>query len=35
MPSRWMGAEATALYWHLVDIIWILLYPLIYLTGRP
>ncbi len=26
--------EVTALYWHLVDIIWILLYPLIYLPGR-
>jgi cytochrome c oxidase subunit 3 len=35
MPARWMGAETTALYWHLVDIVWILLYPLIYLVGRP
>src|SRR6185312_14613482 len=26
--------EVTALYWHLVDVIWILLYPLIYLMGR-
>jgi cytochrome c oxidase subunit 3 len=26
--------EATALYWHLVDVIWILLYPLLYLGGR-
>jgi cytochrome c oxidase subunit 3 len=26
--------EATALYWHLVDVIWIVLYPLLYLTGR-
>ena len=26
--------EATALYWHLVDIIWIILYPLLYLVGR-
>ncbi|MGY4513512.1 cytochrome c oxidase subunit 3 [Bradyrhizobium sp. USDA 3650] len=26
--------EVTALYWHLVDIIWIFLYPLIYLPGR-
>jgi len=26
--------EVTALYWHLVDIIWIILYPLIYLMGR-
>jgi cytochrome c oxidase subunit 3 len=26
--------EATALYWHLVDVIWIILYPLLYLAGR-
>lgn len=26
--------EVTALYWHLVDIVWILLYPLLYLGGR-
>jgi cytochrome c oxidase subunit 3 len=26
--------EITGLYWHLVDIIWIFLYPLIYLPGR-
>ncbi len=27
-------AEVTALYWHLVDIIWVFAYPLIYLPGR-
>jgi cytochrome c oxidase subunit 3 len=37
--SRWPLGEnpeidVTALYWHLVDIIWIFLYPLIYLPGR-
>lgn len=26
--------EMTALYWHLVDIVWIFVYPLIYLLGR-
>jgi cytochrome c oxidase subunit 3 len=26
--------EATALYWHLVDVIWVILYPLLYLSGR-
>ncbi|HEY2034195.1 MAG TPA: cytochrome c oxidase subunit 3 [Rhizomicrobium sp.] len=26
--------DATALYWHLVDLIWIVLYPLLYLVGR-
>jgi cytochrome c oxidase subunit 3 len=36
--ARWLAGsgseEATALYWHLVDVIWIVLYPLLYLTGR-
>jgi cytochrome c oxidase subunit 3 len=27
------AVEATALYWHLVDVIWIFLFPLLYLTG--
>jgi cytochrome c oxidase subunit 3 len=35
---KWLAGsgshEATALYWHLVDVIWIVLYPLLYLTGR-
>jgi cytochrome c oxidase subunit 3 len=26
--------EVTALYWHLVDIVWIFVYPVIYLVGR-
>ena len=26
--------EVAALYWHLVDVIWIVLYPLLYLVGR-
>ncbi|NUO74141.1 MAG: cytochrome c oxidase subunit 3 family protein [Frateuria sp.] len=26
--------ELAALYWHLVDIVWIFVYPLIYLVGR-
>jgi cytochrome c oxidase subunit 3 len=26
--------EATALYWHLIDIVWIFLYPLLYLVSR-
>jgi cytochrome c oxidase subunit III len=36
-PSWLSGSgseEATALYWHLVDVIWIVLYPLLYLGGR-
>ena len=26
--------EVTALYWHVVDLVWIFLYPLLYLGGR-
>jgi cytochrome c oxidase subunit 3 len=26
--------EAATLYWHLVDIVWIFVYPLLYLSGR-
>ena len=26
--------EVTSLYWHLVDAIWVMLYPLLYLVGR-
>ena len=26
--------EVTALYWHIVDLVWIFLYPLLYLGGR-
>lgn len=34
LPGRWMTAEVTTLYWHLVDIVWLLLWPLLYLIGR-
>jgi len=30
-PSRFVPVENSGLYWHLVDIIWIFLYPLFYL----
>lgn len=36
-PERLAGSpqvEVTALYWHLVDVVWIFLYPLLYLVGR-
>jgi len=26
--------EITGLYWHFVDIVWIFLFPLLYLIGR-
>jgi cytochrome c oxidase subunit 3 len=31
---RWMTTEVTTLYWHLVDMVWLLLWPLLYLVGR-
>jgi cytochrome c oxidase subunit 3 len=34
LAARWTTAEGTALYWHLVDVVWVFLYPLIYLAGR-
>jgi cytochrome c oxidase subunit 3 len=30
-PSR---IEIAGLYWHFVDLVWIFLYPLLYLVGR-
>ncbi|MCO6187778.1 cytochrome c oxidase subunit 3 [Rhizobium sp. L1K21] len=32
LPQRSVVVETTAAYWHLVDIIWIFLYPLLYLA---
>jgi cytochrome c oxidase subunit 3 len=26
--------EATGLYWHFVDIVWVFLFPILYLAGR-
>jgi cytochrome c oxidase subunit III len=34
LQSRWTAAEGTALYWHLVDVVWVFLYPMLYLVGR-
>jgi cytochrome c oxidase subunit 3 len=33
-PQRYTYPELTALYWHLVDIVWVFVYPLLYLVGR-
>lgn len=30
-PKYWTAVDLTALYWHLVDLIWIFLFPLLYL----
>ncbi len=32
--SYYSPIELTGLYWHFVDIIWIFLFPLLYLLGR-
>ncbi len=33
-PERTTPLEVAALYWHLVDVVWIFLYPLLYLVAR-
>ena len=33
-PSYYSPVEVTGLYWHFVDIVWIFLFPLLYLIGR-
>ncbi|WP_448192573.1 cytochrome c oxidase subunit 3 family protein [Azospirillum sp. sgz301742] len=33
-PLYYTPVEVTGLYWHFVDVVWIFLYPLIYLVGR-
>ncbi len=33
-PGYYTPVEITGLYWHFVDIIWIFLFPLLYLIGR-
>jgi cytochrome c oxidase subunit 3 len=33
-PEYYTPVEMTGLYWHFVDIIWIFLFPLLYLLGR-
>jgi cytochrome c oxidase subunit III len=33
-PRDARAVEVTALYWHLVDIVWIFLYPVLYLIAR-
>ena len=32
--STFDGIEVAGLYWHFVDIVWIFLFPLLYLIGR-
>lgn len=34
-PEWYTPVEMTGLYWHFVDIVWIFLFPLLYLVERP
>lgn len=34
LPERVLVLEAFTLYWHVVDVIWIFVYPTLYLVGR-
>jgi cytochrome c oxidase subunit 3 len=33
-PESHWGVEATAIYWHYVDVIWVFYYPALYLMGQ-
>jgi cytochrome c oxidase subunit 3 len=33
-PEQHWGVEATAIYWHYVDVIWVFFYPALYLIGE-
>lgn len=32
-PQRYIGIEISGLYWHFVDLVWIFLFPMLYLLG--
>jgi cytochrome c oxidase subunit 3 len=33
-PEDHWGVEATAIYWHFVDVVWVFFYPALYLMGQ-
>jgi cytochrome c oxidase subunit 3 len=33
MPERYLALENVGLYWHFVDLVWIFLFPMLYLLG--
>jgi cytochrome c oxidase subunit 3 len=35
IPVQGSTMEGVAIYWHFVDSVWLVLYPLLYLAGRP
>jgi cytochrome c oxidase subunit 3 len=34
-PENYMPVDVAGLYWHFVDIVWVFLFPLLYLVGHP
>jgi len=30
-PEHWTGVEGVGIFWHLVDLVWIYLFPILYL----
>ncbi|MBS7326989.1 MAG: cytochrome c oxidase subunit 3 [Thiopseudomonas sp.] len=32
---RYSGMESGVLYWHMIDLVWVILFPLVYLLGSP
>jgi cytochrome c oxidase subunit 3 len=35
VPVQGSTMEGVAIYWHFVDCVWLVLFPLLYLVGRP
>jgi cytochrome c oxidase subunit 3 len=33
-PERHWAVEASAVYWHFIDVVWIIFYPVLYLIGK-
>jgi cytochrome c oxidase subunit 3 len=33
-PEKHWAVEASAIYWHFIDLVWIIFYPALYLIGK-
>ena len=33
-PAKHMGVELSGIYWHFVDVVWVVLYTLVYLLSN-
>lgn len=33
--QRYSGVESGVLYWHMIDLVWVIIFPLVYLLGSP